>query len=235
MQLNPGSQNLRSAPGSFGMPADMKESVRREEAKLRTPKEDQAPPPPPPAADMFGNTPATPIEDETSKAVTEEIALQASPTEMLKKLGMELKDEDIHNYVFKGFVEKDYLAFTGMGDKKFLAHLKTLTTAEVDEAEELLAEEVQTHAMLSSEVDRRRITWILAYGVTHINNMPVVRPVEVEGKKGEIDVKETIRARRKVLRGLAPMIINKLSIAHATLTAALNQTFSDREHSALKK
>jgi hypothetical protein len=180
--------------------------------------------------------PEEPEEDQAAKAAAE-AALASDPREVLKRLGIELTDEDVNRLLFKGYIEKPIkLCYDPLTKKPYVATFKTLTAQEYDEVDELLSEEMDNLKMTVNGRDARRSTWVLAFAMTHINGMILQKPeMKKVGKVEMIDTKATAEKRIKTIRALAPMILDKASRVYAAFTATISLILEDPEHNLIKK
>jgi hypothetical protein len=233
MKLN----NPVGAPrGSFGMPAEMRESMEKtiDNSRKATEKEEV-----PPEEKAFSDdwqvqeaeeAPPTPEEQaEATKA-----ANRVDPFAILKELGIEPRPDDFHSLIFKGFVEKTVtIAANPMNGQELTAKLKTATSEEYDLVDELLAEDLDKLKITNTGVDLRRTMWTLAFTVLELNGKPICKPVMDEEKK--YSPKETARNRRQILSKLNPFIINKITEVHARMSSAFTILVTNPEYKAVKK
>lgn len=154
--------------------------------------------------------------------------LSKKPLEILKKMGVELTDEDFQKILFKGYVDKDVQVFPSVrGARGMTANLKTLTGEEYDKADELYGEELADIRGTNQGFELRQQMWILAFGVRKLGGKDIVRPVILKNKS--IDEKATARERRGVLQKLSPAVLTKLMQLHSSMTVAINQVVGDPE------
>lgn len=221
--------------GSMGIPEEM-----RPERVFA--KEDQ----PTQEAPMFegdGDDYQQSMAAEEPAAVSEEVkqaaqaAKDSDPREILKRIGTELTDEDVNKLLFKGYIDKQIkICYDPLGKKAYVATFKTLTAQEYDEVDELLAEEMDRLKMTVNGRDARRSTWLLAFAMTHINGMPLQKPITKKvGSIEMVDTLETGKSRIKIIRALAPMILDKAARIYAAFTTAVALILEDPEQTLLKK
>jgi hypothetical protein len=154
--------------------------------------------------------------------------LSKKPLELLKKMGVELTDEDFQKILFKGYVDKDVQVFPAIrGARGMTANLKTLTGEEYDKADELYGEELADIRGTNQGFELRQQMWILAFGVRKLGGKDIVRPVVNKNKS--IDEKATAKERRMVLQKLSPAVLTKLMQLHSSMTVAINQVVGDPE------
>lgn len=226
--------------GSFGLTPEMKEQVANyHERKVKVESENDDSDgfaPPPPVEDSF-DLRQDDAEEGGKKEAKSTLGLVsdlvANPLENLKKIGVELTDDDFTKIIFRGYLEKDITVVPAIrGSRALVATFRTLTGKEVDETDELLAEEINDVKMTNDGYQTRRNMWILSYGVSHLMGKPVCDPVE---KGGKVNLKATARGRRKVLAALNPGILTKMMHIHGVLTVSINAIIADPEADYLKK
>ncbi|NDC22648.1 MAG: hypothetical protein EBZ49_00735 [Proteobacteria bacterium] len=193
--------------GSFGIPPEMQEAMNKKQEK----KEPVSAPIPPAAEEV---APKEPIPKE---AITNASVDDSDPIRILERLGGKFDNDDFQKLLFKGYYETELDVVKG----RFRATFRTLTGAEYDEVDELLALEVKNTEMTNDGFMARRSMLIISYGVTHLMGKPVAKPVLTSDKV--VDTKATALERRKALSALAPAITNKLIQTHGTITVAMNQ------------
>lgn len=223
MRLN----NPQGMKGSFGMPAEAQEAVKKvEEAKAKPPQEEK-------------QEPAKIVEDwplpEETELPTDETSKQTDPMAILKRLGVEATEEDFHNMIFRGYIEKVVPIQTNPLNKESTleAKLRLLTAEEAELVDELVAEELDNVKMTNTGLDARRASWILAFAVQELFGRPIVRPV-MKGNN-EVDLKETAKLRRKVLLKMNASVLNRISWIHAQLFTAFDQIQREANSDFLKK
>lgn len=214
MQINQGANAPR---GSFGIPPEMQEAQQRAKAQADAERAEkaqvEAPPVPPEAA-----APA----DEGAKELT--------PTDMLKTLGVTFDDKDLHNLLFRGYIEKDIAVIpkTESAGKvvEFRSKFKTLTGDEYDAVDELIAADVETTKMTNDGFKSRRAMWILSLGILEINGKALIKPILNSDTK-EVDLHAMAKARRKLLGAMSPLIVNHMIQKHGALTVAVDMISAD--------
>jgi len=218
------------AQGSFGIPPEMKEQIENYH-KQKIKAEEMQSDPELPIEDIIeepGEGGFAPLEEEKAPP-----SIVADPLENLKKIGVELVDEDFHNIIFRGYLEKDIVVMPPIrGTKPLKATFKTLTGAEIDEIDELLAEDIQDTKMTNDGYQTRRSMWLITYGTTKLMDKPLAHPILVKGK---VDNKATMKMKRKVLAALNAAILTKIMHIHGILTVSINAILMDPESSYLKK
>lgn len=193
----------RNAPvqGSFGIPPILEEAAARSRAE---------------AAEKRKKPTPAPEEAAPPEAITDETVKESDPSEVLKSLGVEFTNDSFQHLLFKGFFESEIEVIKG----RFKATVRTLTGAEYDEVDELLAAEVKNTDMTNDGFQARRAMWVLSYGVTHLTGKLLAKTVATKDKK--IDTMATAKERRKVLSQLAPALTNQLIQKHGAMTMAIN-------------
>ena len=216
--------------GSFGIPPEMKEAMadarteREQRDKKAAPEVDEAP-----ARETEEDWP---LAEAGPDAVTDKTAKKVDPIASLAEIGVTVTDDDFHNLVFKGYIEKT-VEVLSHGSMKLSATLKTLTTEELDIVDELVAEDLETIKMTNNGADTRRSMWTMSIAVTKLQGKPVAA-VEV-GQKGEVDLKKMARAKREVLKRLNPAVIDKMISAHVRITTCYNLMVNEPGSATLKK
>lgn len=222
--------------GSFGIPQQHREAMeaaRKKHAEGETVPHTAPPPEVDPDYEVAGDAAAKEPSDEKN-----DVAKKTDPLAILKKSGIDITDDDIQSYIFKGFLEKkDILIAKGGGERKLVATLRTLTAEEYDHADELLAEEAKDKSMTNSGFDTRRQMWILSFGVVQLMGRPL-RNIEKDiqdGKvkpdsSGEIGPKDRARLHCETLGKLAPAVVNNLMRLHGQITLAMNYLVGDMQN-----
>lgn len=222
--------------GSFGIPPEIKEAgekfMKRQDKEEARPsidfRDDEEFVEEESDVEDFGGD----AGDTGDKVETNEYKIP-TPEENLKKVGIELTEEDFHKILFRGFVEKDVEIFPAMGaNKRLYVTMKTLTGHEYDEVDELLAEEIRDKKMTNDGYTTRRSMWILAYGISSLQGKKVHPDVL---RDDELDTKATAKKKREVLGRLSPAVLSKLMRIHGIFTANLNLIIEDPESQLLKK
>ena len=222
------------AKGSFGIPQQVKETGEKFIAKGKEEKR-------PGMEEDIGATmePLPEIPMDEFSVDDEDDILTSTPAKNLAKIGVELVDDDLHRYVFRGFIEKEvvlYPSFMSDSSKDFSAIIKTLTAKEYDLADEILAEDLRDTRMTNEGYTSRRSMWILSFGVPKLMGGVLCKPIyKDDSKKQELDLKAMARERHKVLSDVNPDVINELIYIHGVITIALRQILQDRRGDLLKK
>jgi hypothetical protein len=175
--------------------------------------------------------PAPVVENETIKK-----AVSTNPLEALKTIGVELTDDDFSKIVFRGYLEKEVVVIPSIRNTRpLVATFRTLVGREIDEADELMAEDISQDVKMTNQgYDVRRSMWQLSYGVTQLMGKPVAHDVKF-AKSEKINSKGTAREKRKVLSALSPAILAKMMNIHNVLTISINAIVADPEADYLKK
>jgi hypothetical protein len=165
----------------------------------------------------------TPISEaapkKEAKQTLEEAVEDLTVEKVLEQLGVEFDDDDFQKLLFKGYVEKE-VTVTEFKGKPFKATIKTLTAEEYDMIDEILTEELKNVSMSPKVYDARRSMMIGCFGITKILGKPICK--EVTDADGNPDRKGMAMERRKVLKPLAPPLLNKIMEMHNSLTVATN-------------
>jgi hypothetical protein len=178
------------------------------------------------------------LEEDPSSAEAPAIKkmLATNPLDTLKSIGVELTDDDFSKIVFRGYLEKEITVVPPIrGSRPLMATFKTLTGKEIDEADELMAEDISQDVKMTNQgYEVRRSMWHLSYGVTQLMGKPVSHDVKF-AKSEKINTKGTVREKRKVLAALSPAILAKMMNIHNVLTGSINSIISEPEADYLKK
>jgi len=228
--------------GSFGLTPEMKEQVENYHAKKVVAEEpskdvsEEANPwsNPPTVADYVDDEDLEPAPQEENQGIKKAVA--TNPIETLKGIGVELTDDDFSKIVFRGFLEKEVIVVPSIRNTRPLtATFRTLVGREIDEADELMAEDISQDVKMTNQgYEVRRSMWHLSYGVTQLMGKPVSHDVKF-AKSEKINTKGTVRERRKVLSALSPAILAKMMSIHNILTVSINTIIADPEADYLKK
>jgi hypothetical protein len=206
------------ARGSFGIPEEMMENVRRtQETKAREGKpvaEVVESEETPSEAEESGEAPQPNLEDN------KEMVKQLNPMRALQKLGIEFKEGELHDLLFNGYYEKEVEIVKG----HFNATIKTLTGEEYDMVDELLGEDLENLKMTRDGLSVRNTMWILAFGITKLHGKAICKPVMVDKV---FSAKETAKEKRKVLSKLSSALLNKMGQVHGTVTTAIRLISED--------
>ena len=206
-----GNTNMKAqhgTTGSFGIPPQFQEATERARTKQAQPQPQQQPQrePEPVVAEPTASAPAP--EDPKAK--------ETNPIKNLEKLGAQFTDEDFQKLLFKGYYETELDIVKG----KMRATFRTLLGSEYDDIDETMATDVKEINMTNEGFETRRAVLIVAYGVTHLNGKPIVKPVMTKDNK--VDTKATALERRKVIGALAPAVTNLLIQKHGAITVSIN-------------
>lgn len=225
------------AQGSFGLPPQMRDSIDEfKKRKFEDPLPEASDDPEPVRHEFSEDLGVGGPMPEAMKADgDDEEDVSPSPIERLAKIGVVLSDDDFHKIIFKGYLEKDIVVVPSIrGTKPFVATFKTMTGAEMDEADELLAEDIGETRMTNEGYQMRRSMWFVCYGVVKLMGKPVCQPV-VDSKTGISNTKATAQAKRRVLSALSPAVLSKIMFIHATFIGSINGIIADPEADYLKK
>lgn len=220
--------------GSFGIPPEMKEAHQRQ---LENAAKSSAPETAAADGTDFGFDAGQ--EEETPVAVStstqEIIGETADPVSALKKLGITLKEEDFHQILFRGELEKEVELFPAIGGKSAIrVTLKTLTAEEYDWADELLAQEVRDTPLTNEGYATRKSMGILAFGVVKNQGQPLPR-TGVPMKDKVVDYRALAQLRRSEFKRWSPALLTKMIRIHTVLTLAINFIVDDPKDENLKK
>ena len=239
--------SVPGAKGSFGIPAEIRERGEQLMGRGGEDEEDRRPgfaEPSQRAVKADEDEPAyegeIPEEAfETKKRTVEEDDKEPTPEENLARIGVELDDDDYHNIVFRGGLEKEVVVFPAISKTRELrAVIKTLKTKEYDSIDEILAEDYKTTAMTNDGVTSRRSLLILSFAVVKLDGKALTKPIFYQDESGKnvVDVKATARDRKeKILGELSPVVVNELISIHAILTINMELILKESKAKYIKK
>ena len=251
MKVNP----LTDKPqGSFGIPPQVKEEIEQAERR-RTSPEKKAPPPEniPQQQDHGWDTDeAIQKEDEEENKqtqedrakllaspqnpVTEDLLRQihrTDPAALLSAIGITPSEEDFHDLLFKGCVEKEILLCKNpMSKLPISAMIKTLTTEEMNLVDELLANDIESYKVTARGVELRRTLWVVSCCTSKLSGKVLVKQVTKEGSP--MSLKDIVIKRREVLSRLNPAFIDEIVRKHAILQYAFNAILFSGDKDNLK-
>lgn len=249
MKVSQPGAGKRPKTGSFGLPPHMKAKLNEQrEAKREAPQDTEQPgDTPPQAVDFMTNEPieeggkskkgakkksrsasavegdneAHPsrLEDSIEKEIIDKNS-KLNPHELLAEIGVEFTDEDFQRLVFKGSITKN-IVITHVAGKDLVAEMKTLTTKEYQEVDELLMTEAGFTRMTDDSFKARQSMWTIAYGVAKLMDKPLSRPINKKDTD-EPDTKARAQEIRKVFEAMAPGVVNLIVQKHGILTVAVN-------------
>lgn len=199
-------QAAKAARGSFGIPPEIHPDTL---AQQKAEKEQSATPPP--AEDAgFETDDEDNDEDETPAAGEKE----KSPLQVLSEMGIKISSDDWSDLFFRGVLEKTiHVADMPQLDgtvKPFNVTVRTLTGDEYDQADELLAEDMQTHQMTRDGLEARKQMWVFSFAIQKVNGRPICKPsviVDPKTKAETPDPRGTAKAKRKVLSQMSPLVL----------------------------
>lgn len=230
-------KNPQGMKGSFGLPKEVQEAAEAMREKRAAPQ------PPPedepksreveedwPLGEETGFEPQQPEDLPTDDSVEKE-----DPFSILKDLGIEVSEDDFHNLMFRGYVEKVVpIMVNPMNKEEILtAKLRLLTAEELDLVDELLAEDMDSLKMTHQGLEARRSSWVMSFAVQELLGRPLCRTVA--GKNGEIDLKETAKKRRQVLSKTNSAVLNRIINVHARMFMAYSLIQQEANEDFLKK
>lgn len=221
--------NIRS---SMGLPREAREAVRQYQEKRETEAEKE-PSDPPEAPEPEVDEDFT--EDEAPEKEPSPTDGLKSPTEMLEDIGVQLTEDDFHNYLFKGYIEKDVVAipFPGNPEKNFIVTYRTLTVEDHNLIDEILAEDAKAINMTNDGFSSRRSSLLLAASVHKIAGKSIAKPVN--GEDGKPSRKLTIISRRDMLKQLSDHVTDRMIRCQQLLSLAIRTIIVDPKQSPLKK
>ena len=220
---------LPKAPqGSFGIPENLRKMLSEEEKKRSEENQEEKQEERPSAPlvsedDGFKTEEDTPVEEKievSDKDIREfDSGLPSGdPIKELKKIGVELTDDDIHQYCFKGYLEKE-VPVMKTKKRELTVTLRTLTGEQYIIVDRKLADIIPLKPMTREGLDNLRGILILSYGVTALSGKPLVRIVTGGTPKDQ----ETIGDEAfEALTQLSSGILNKIMRLHAIFSTSLH-------------
>ena len=203
------------AKGSFSGPDSLAQHALSQKSTIEKAREGKE------ATDALIEKEEWPMVEDLPEGIEEKTRAK-TPKEMLAEVGVELNEDDFHNLVFRGYIEKDIeVVKNPISGKPLTATVKTLTAEEVDLVDELLVEELETTKMSNAGMETRRSVWIGAMAVTKLMGRPLVKKPPVD-ENGDVDIKAFTKAKKSVLIKLAPFVVDKIIQKHATIVTSYN-------------
>jgi len=164
--------------------------------------------------------PVPPVDAPKKKI--EEVLKPSGVLSSLKKMGVDITEEDIEIYLFQGTVEKTVPVFKINNKKTFTAKIRTLTSAQYMIVEEIIGDELRVSDMTRDGLSNLRTLTVLSAGVTHLLGRPSIKTWE-DG----IPEKEKFLQNLTILKELAPGVINKINHIHSAVTSTFNSMMDD--------
>ena len=138
------------------------------------------------------------------------------PIKRLEAIGIELTEDDFHQYLFKGFLAKTVPLTKGL-KKDMTVTLKTLTTEEYLMVDKLLADAIDAKRSMTREgLEQLRSVYTLAFGVTHLAGKAIIK---YDDKNSLI---ETALSASEVINALSAGLITKIIKFHMIFTVSMN-------------
>jgi len=217
------------AGGSFNKPEAMKSAIEQDRSRRRTSEEEhefrQSNPAPSNKPDSIQDegwsvptpTPDIQLPKEDVPDSFEEVLKPEGVLKELKRLGVEITEEDIEYYLFKGSLEKTIPIFKISNKKTFTAKIRTLTGDQYMVVEEIVGDSLRITDMTREGVSHLRTIAVLSMAVVDLMGRPTI-------KTWGSDISEKIKAMENmtVIKALAPGVINKINHLHSAMTVAFN-------------
>ena len=144
-----------------------------------------------------------------------------SPVNRMKHIGIELTEDDVHQYLFKGFLSKKVPIMSGL-KKEMTATLKTLTTEECLVVDKMIARAIDSKTPMTREgLDQLRSVYTLAFGVLELAGRPIAK-MQANGMLEEYAI-----AASKTIQALSAGLATKLVKLHLIFTVAMNRLVDD--------
>ena len=242
---------------SFGIPQEMKDAMamhrektereqqRPQEAREAEPAAGQPAMQPDEGFDIPEDQPAEPAAAAPEEAGAAPVPDQFDLTKVLDDLGIELTEDDLHNLLFKGTLEKR-VTLVKTSTREFIVDFKTLTGEEMRVSDTMLSELAEREAMTRNGAETNRSMMHLAFGVVRIQGKDVA-PIAAAGPEEEklslnekserrrVRLRKTAENRLAVLQSLSPMILDKMIRTHARISMACNYVVEDPNSPLLKR
>ena len=226
----------RAPQGSFGMSEDMRKALSEHEKRgveeQRGERVEENPKAPPVSEDDGfktdgKDTGSSPVEGSSQHDAGEDLSSDEDdtpaprandPISELKKIGVDLTDDDIHQYCFKGYLEKE-VPVMKTKKRNLTVTLRTLTGEQYIIVDRKLADIVPIKPMTREGLDNLRSLYVLSYGVTALSGNPLVRVITGGVPKDQ----ETIGDEAfEALTSLSSGILNKIMRLHAIFSTSLH-------------
>lgn len=223
--------------GSFGLPENVQKALNQRENEKRYAKEESDEPTPPPRPkpqvseddgfDKKISEDPTQFNEELTEVEKEIVSLQ-NPINRLKAIGIELSEDDFHQYLFKGYLSKTVDLTKGL-KKDMSVTLKTLTTEEYLLVDKFIAEAIDAKRSMTREgVEQLRSVYTLAFGVTHLAGKPIIKSTD------KSTLYETAMAASEVITALSAGLVTKIIKLHMIFTISMNKLIDSGDSPFLK-
>ena len=164
--------------------------------------------------------PVPPVD--APKKTIEEVLKPDGILTRLKEMGVEITEEDIELYLFRGTVEKTVPVFKINNNKSFTAKIRTLTSEQYMVVEEIIGDSLRITDMTREGVASLRTLAVLAVATTELMGRPTIKTWEAD-----IPEKEKALENMAVIKALAPGVVNKINLLHSSLTTTFNNMLDD--------
>lgn len=188
--------------GSFGIPEDMQEAIRKSKEKAGSSQESEhKAKPEPKSKSNYKDSESIPEEAEMKAAEEDSKEKQkkeeAEIAEEIKKdLGIEFDEDDLWAFYFKNNLEKRNIVIV---PGKVMATFRTIAMKENDTINDVLAEAVEKGSLLEAGMQNIRVKHTLAFGLREL------------GKPGKLkSLGENYEERLEALQEMNTMMIDKL-------------------------
>ena len=159
---------------------------------------------------------------DAPKKKIEEVLKPEGVLSSLKKMGVDITEEDIEIYLFQGTVEKVVPVMKISEKKSFTAKIRTLTSEQYMVVEEIVGDSLRVTDMTREGVSSLRTLAVLSVGVTELMGRPTIKTWE-----SSISEKDKAVENMSVIKALAPGVVNKINLLHAALTTTFNNMLDD--------
>lgn len=167
-------------------------------------------------------TPADPEPKEISDILKPQGVLDS-----LKTMGVEITEQDIENYLFQGYVEKNVVVFKMSEKEDFTAKIRTLSSKHYMAVEERIADYLRVDDMTREGLGSLRTLCVLSLAVTGLMGRPTIGSWGDEANPTPEVLRRLSTENMKVIEELAPGVVNKINVIHASLTTAFNRMLDD--------
>ena len=210
--------------GSFGIPPEIQKLVQEKQLEKslnlggrqkEEPEKVEALAKPPVVEDDGFKAPEK-TSDEPVPDEKDPLGNINDPLKRLEAIGIDLTEDDFHQYLFKGFLSKTVSLTKGL-KKDMTVTLKTLTTEEYLMVDKLLADAIDAKRSMTREgLDQIRSVYTLSFGVTHLAGKPIIKH---DDKNSLI---ETALSASEVINALSAGLITKIIKYHMIFTVSMN-------------
>jgi hypothetical protein len=196
--------------GSFGIPEELRVASEKQKTRAKVSSEVFE------EAEESAQPEQTEEKKEESKKEESAKNPEESAQDILEGLGASFSEEDFQRLIFKGYYEAE----VPIVKDRLKAKIRTLTSNEYDEVDEIIAGEIKDIDMTNDGMRARQSMWIISFSVVELNGKPLCKPIKAAD--GSLDLKAMATERRKAFKAMAPAVVNILIQKQAAITIAIN-------------